>query len=172
CRPLAGTRSRWPPYWVATLSIRRWPPAQRRHRQWGAAGLGNPLADLTRDPAVSLNRRESEVLNLLASGQAKVALLDGVAERVVEHRSLAPLRRPSRRLPGQGPGAGPQRQPHGRRVLQLADRQRGAFRPVQGGGDLRRGVGVAGGGVERPGEQRPPQHFGLGCAVLFRGERD
>ena len=66
-----------------------------------------------------------------------MALLDGVAEGVVEHRPLAPLGRPGRRLPGQGPGAGGEREPHRRGVLQLGDRQRGAFGPAEGGGDLR-----------------------------------
>ena len=100
----------------------------------------------------------------------QVALLDGVAERVVEHRPLAPLRRPGRRLPGESAGADGQREPHGRRVFQVGDGQRGAGGPVQGGGDLGRRAGVAGGGVERPAEQRLPQHLGLGRAGLLGGE--
>jgi hypothetical protein len=62
--------------------------------------------------------------------------LDGVAEGVAEHRPLAPLGRPGRCLPGQGLGAGGQRQPHGRGLFQVGDRERGAFGPVEGGGDL------------------------------------
>ena len=38
------------------------------------------------------------------------------------------------------------------------------------GGDLGRRGDVAGGGIERPGEQRLPQHPGLGCARLLGGE--
>ncbi len=45
--------------------------AQRLHRQWGARGLGHPLAALGRPAAtVPLSRREQEVLTLLACGQA------------------------------------------------------------------------------------------------------
>ena len=102
----------------------------------------------------------------------QVALLDGVAERVVEHRPLAPLGRPGGRLAGEVAGAGGQREPHGGGVFQLGDGQRGPFCPVEGGGDLGRRVGVAGGGVERPGEQRLPQHLALGRARLLGGEGD
>ena len=102
----------------------------------------------------------------------EVAEFDGVAEGVVEHRPLAPLRRPGRRLPGQGLGARAEREPHGGRVVQRADGQRGAGGPAEGEGDLARRVGLAGGGVERPGEQRPAQHPGLGRALLLRGQRD
>ena len=49
--------------------------AQRLHRQWGAAGFGHPLAELGRGTAaVRLSRRESEVLSLLASGQANAEI--------------------------------------------------------------------------------------------------
>ena len=61
--------------------------AQRLHGQWGAAGLGDPLADLGQDPAaVPLSRRESEVLNLLASGQtnAEIAVVLGVSVHTIE----------------------------------------------------------------------------------------
>ncbi len=61
--------------------------AQRLHRQWGAAGLGDPLADLGRDlTAVPLSRRESEVLNLLASGRAnaEIAAALGVSVHTIE----------------------------------------------------------------------------------------
>jgi hypothetical protein len=46
-------------------------------------------------------------------------------------------------LPGQGLGAGGQRQPYGRSVFQLGDRERGACCPVEGGGDLGRRADVA-----------------------------
>ena len=101
-----------------------------------------------------------------------MALLDGVAEGVVEHRPLAPLSRPGRRLPGQGLGARAKREPHRRGVFQLGDGQGGAFGPVEGGGDLLGRVGVAGGGVERPGEQRLPQHLAVGRARLLGREGD
>ena len=61
-----------------------------------------------------------------------MALLDGVAEGVVEHRPLAPLRRPGGRLAGQGLGARAEREPHRGRVIQRADGQRGAGHPAQG----------------------------------------
>ena len=96
-----------------------------------------------------------------------MALLDGVAEGVVEHRPLAALGRPGRRLSGQGLAACPQSEPHGCGVLEVGDRQGGALCPVEGGGDLGRRGGVAGGGVERPGEQRLPQHLGLGRIRLL-----
>ena len=85
------------------------------------------------------------------------------AEGVVEHRPLAPLGRPGRWLPGPGLGAGGQRQPHGRGLFQVGHREGGAFGPVEGGGDLGRRGDVAGGGVERPVEQRLPQHPRLGA---------
>jgi DNA-binding CsgD family transcriptional regulator len=45
--------------------------ARRLHRQWGAAGFGHPLAGLgDRAAAVRLSSRESEVLALVAAGQA------------------------------------------------------------------------------------------------------
>jgi len=61
--------------------------AKRLHRQWGAAGLGDPLADLSRPgAAVVLSRRESEVLGLLASGRAnaEIAVALGVSVHTVE----------------------------------------------------------------------------------------
>ena len=75
-------------------------------------------------------------------GQA--AEFDGVAEGVVEHRPLAPLRRPGGRLAGQGLGARAERDPHGGRVVQRAERQRGAGGPAEGEGDLARRVGARG----------------------------
>jgi DNA-binding CsgD family transcriptional regulator len=61
--------------------------AQRLHRRWGAAGLGHPLAGLGRgtEPA-PLSRRESEVLSLLASGQAnaEIGAVLGVSVHTVE----------------------------------------------------------------------------------------
>ena len=100
---------------------------------------------------------------------AEATEFDGVAERVVEHRPLAPLGRPGRRLPGQGRGAGGQRQPHVRGVFEVGDREGGALGPVEGGGDCGRRGGVAGGGVERPGEQRLPQHLRVrGARLLMR----
>ena len=97
---------------------------------------------------------------------------DGVAEGVVEHRPLAPLGRPGRRLPGQGLAAGGQRQPHGRGVFQIGDRKRGACGPVERGGDLGRRADVAGGRVARPAEQRLPQHLRLGGTRLLARKRD
>src|SRR6185503_6882654 len=73
---------------------------------------------------------------------------------------------------GQGRGAGGQRQPHGRGVFQVGDRERGASGPVEGGGDVGWRGDVAGGGVERPAEQRLPQHLRVGGARLLRGEGD
>jgi DNA-binding CsgD family transcriptional regulator len=61
--------------------------AQRLHRRWGAGGLGDPLADLGRDPAAApLSRRESEVIALLASGRenAEMAAALGVSVHTVE----------------------------------------------------------------------------------------
>ena len=61
--------------------------AQRLHRQWGAGGLGHPLADLGQQAAtVSLSRREVEVLTLLACGQANsdVAAALGVSVHTIE----------------------------------------------------------------------------------------
>jgi len=63
-------------------------------------------------------------------GQA--AEFDGVAEGVVEHRPLAPLGRPGGRLAGQGLGSRAEREPHGGRVVQRGDGQRGAGRPRPG----------------------------------------
>ena len=57
--------------------------AQRLHRQWGAAGLGHPLAGLGRDAAaVRLSPRESEVLSLLAAGQANLEIAAALAVSV------------------------------------------------------------------------------------------
>jgi hypothetical protein len=56
--------------------------AQRLHRQWGAGGLGHPLADLGRQaPAAPLSQRELEVLTLLACGQgnSEIAAALGVS---------------------------------------------------------------------------------------------
>jgi DNA-binding CsgD family transcriptional regulator len=61
--------------------------AQRLHRQWGAAGLGHPLADLGQGTtAVALSDREAQVLSLLASGQAnsEIAAALGVSVHTVE----------------------------------------------------------------------------------------
>jgi len=61
--------------------------AQRLHRQWGAAGLGDPIAGLRyRATAVQLSRRESEVVKLLASGQAnsEIAVALGLSVHTVE----------------------------------------------------------------------------------------
>jgi len=61
--------------------------AQRLHRQWGAAGLGHPLADLGRPTtAMPLSPREQEVLTLLACGQAnaEIAAALGVSVHTVE----------------------------------------------------------------------------------------
>jgi DNA-binding CsgD family transcriptional regulator len=61
--------------------------AQRLHRQWGAGGLGHPLADLGQQATTaSLSRREPEVLMLLACGQANsdVAAALGVSVHTVE----------------------------------------------------------------------------------------
>ena len=57
--------------------------AQRLHRQWGAAGFGHPLAGLGRDAAaVRLSPRESEVLSLLAAGQANLEIAAALAVSV------------------------------------------------------------------------------------------
>jgi DNA-binding CsgD family transcriptional regulator len=61
--------------------------AQRLHRQWGAGGLGHPLADLGQHAVtISLSPRELEVLTLLACGQANsdVAAALGVSVHTVE----------------------------------------------------------------------------------------
>jgi DNA-binding NarL/FixJ family response regulator len=61
--------------------------AQRLHRQWGAGGLGHPLAGLGHQAAeVPLSRRELEVLTLLACGQAnsEIAAALGVSVHTVE----------------------------------------------------------------------------------------
>jgi DNA-binding CsgD family transcriptional regulator len=53
--------------------------AVRLHRQWGAAGFGHPLDGLGRDIAVvRLSRRESQVLALLAAGQANAEMAAGL----------------------------------------------------------------------------------------------
>ena len=61
--------------------------AQRLHRQWGARGLGHPLADLGRQAAaLPLSGREQEVLTLLASGDAnsEIAAALGVSVHTIE----------------------------------------------------------------------------------------
>jgi DNA-binding CsgD family transcriptional regulator len=61
--------------------------AQRLHRQWGAAGFGDPLADLSRETTTAaLSRRESEVLKLLASGRAnsEIAAVLGISVHTIE----------------------------------------------------------------------------------------
>ena len=61
--------------------------ARRLHRQWGAAGLGDPVASLRhRAAAVQLSPRESEVVKLLASGQAnaEIAVALGVSVHTIE----------------------------------------------------------------------------------------
>jgi DNA-binding CsgD family transcriptional regulator len=61
--------------------------AQRLHRRWGAGGMGDPLAGLRRDPAVTpLSKRESEVIRLLASGRenAEIAAALGVSVHTIE----------------------------------------------------------------------------------------
>jgi len=65
--------------------------AQRLHRQWGAAGLGDPLAGLRRDAttataAAPLSQRETEVMALLSSGRenAEIAAVLGVSVHTVE----------------------------------------------------------------------------------------
>jgi DNA-binding CsgD family transcriptional regulator len=61
--------------------------AQRLHRQWGAGGLGHPLAGL--GPAivpVPLSQRETEVLTLLASGRpnSEIAAALGISVHTIE----------------------------------------------------------------------------------------
>ena len=64
--------------------------AQRLHRQWGAAGLGDPLTGLRRDAAAAmaapLSRRETEVIALLSSGRenSEIAAALGVSVHTVE----------------------------------------------------------------------------------------
>lgn len=61
--------------------------AQRLHRQWGAGGLGHPLASLGQQtPTVPLSQRELEVLTLLACGQAnsEIAAALGVSVHTIE----------------------------------------------------------------------------------------
>jgi DNA-binding CsgD family transcriptional regulator len=68
--------------------------AQRLHARWGAAGLGDPLAGLRREPAGGgqqpaagpLSRREAEVIGLLAAGRenAEIATALGVSVHTVE----------------------------------------------------------------------------------------
>ena len=67
----------------------------------------------------------------------QVALLDGVAQGVVERRPLVPLRRPGGRLPGMGAGA----RGSASRTVAVSATQRseaGAGSPVQGGGSVPR----------------------------------
>ena len=57
--------------------------AQRLHRQWGAGGFGHPLAGLGPDTAaVRLSRRETQVLGLLAAGQANAEIAVALAVSV------------------------------------------------------------------------------------------
>ena len=64
--------------------------AQRLHRQWGAAGLGDPLTGLRRDAAAAmaapLSHRETEVITLLSSGRenSEIAAALGVSVHTVE----------------------------------------------------------------------------------------
>jgi DNA-binding CsgD family transcriptional regulator len=66
--------------------------AQRLHRQWGAAGFGDPLAGLRRGAlrldlgTAALSQRETEVMALLASGRenAEIAAVLGVSVHTVE----------------------------------------------------------------------------------------
>ncbi len=61
--------------------------AQRLHRQWGAAGLSDPLAALRRGAAAApLSQRETEVMRLLSSGRenAEIAAVLGVSVHTVE----------------------------------------------------------------------------------------
>ena len=61
--------------------------AQRLHRQWGAAGLGDPLAGLRRNAAAApLSQRETEVITLLSSGRenSEIAAVLGVSVHTVE----------------------------------------------------------------------------------------
>jgi DNA-binding CsgD family transcriptional regulator len=61
--------------------------AQRLHRQWGASGLGHPLANLGQQtPMVPLSQRELEVLTLLACGEAnsEIAAALGVSVHTIE----------------------------------------------------------------------------------------
>jgi hypothetical protein len=85
-------------------------------------------------------------------------------------RPFAPLRRPGRWRAGQVVA---QAASASRTVAEFssADRQRDAVGPVEGGGDLGGRQMVAGAGVERPAQQRPPQHLAFGCAALCDGER-
>ena len=61
--------------------------AQRLHRRWGAGGFGDPLAGLGLQGATApLSHRESEVIALLASGQAnaEMATALGVSVHTIE----------------------------------------------------------------------------------------
>ena len=61
--------------------------ARQLHRRWGAGGLGDPLAGLGQARlTMPLSRRESEMLNLLASGQSnsEMAVALGVGVHTIE----------------------------------------------------------------------------------------
>ncbi len=61
--------------------------ARRLHLKWGAAGLGDPLDGLGRDPAAGpLSRREAEVIRLLAAGRenAEIAAALTVSVHTIE----------------------------------------------------------------------------------------
>ncbi len=90
-------------------------PGRRPAGSW--PGLGG--AD-DHSPVDALGDGGGGPLDAVDRVRAEVALLDGVAEGVAEHRPLAPLRRPGRRLPRQGLGARAKREPHRRGVFQLA----------------------------------------------------
>ena len=98
--------------------------------------------------------------------------LDGVADGVVEHGALAPLGGGRGGLAGQGAGAGVQGEPDGGGFFQRGDGQRRGGDPVQRGGGLIGRGEVAGAGVERPAEQRPAQHGGVGGAAPVPDQRD
>jgi DNA-binding CsgD family transcriptional regulator len=61
--------------------------AARLHREWGAGGLGDPLAAFGRPTAAGpLSQRESEVIRLLAGGleNSEIAVSLGVSVHTVE----------------------------------------------------------------------------------------
>jgi DNA-binding CsgD family transcriptional regulator len=61
--------------------------ARRLHLKWGAAGLGDPLEGLGRDPAAGpLSQREAEVIRLLAAGRenAEIAAALTVSVHTIE----------------------------------------------------------------------------------------